>query len=112
MAIQKWTAVDQYFTDRFLPTDPILDQVLKATRDAGLPAINFSASLCKFLMLLAQMIPATNILEIGTLGGYSTIWLARGLSGNGKVISLELSPQHVRIARENVRLAGFADRVD
>jgi predicted O-methyltransferase YrrM len=112
MTIQKWTAVDQYFTDRFLPADPILDQVLKVSHDAGLPPINVSASLGKFLMLLVQMIAATTILEIGTLGGYSTIWLARGLSGNGKVISLELSPKHVLVARKNVGRAGFADRVE
>jgi predicted O-methyltransferase YrrM len=111
MTHEKWTAVDQYFTDHFLPADPILDQVLQANQDAGLPAISVSANLGKFLMLLAQMIPATTILEIGTLGGYSTIWLARGLAPNGNVISLELSAKHADIARRNIELAGLAERV-
>jgi predicted O-methyltransferase YrrM len=112
MAHEKWTAVDQYFTDRFLPADPILDQLLKASQDASLPAINVSANLGKFLMLLAQTIPATTILEIGTLGGYSTVWLARGLTASGTVISLELSSKHADIARQNIELAGVADCVD
>ena len=78
-----WTAVDRYYADLLLPADPVLEAALRASDEAGLPAIAASASQGKLLMLLVQSLGARRILEIGTLGGYSTIWLARGLAGGG-----------------------------
>jgi predicted O-methyltransferase YrrM len=112
MTQQQWTAVDRYLCEMFLPPDPILDAVLKTSAEAGLPEINVSPNQGKFLMILAQILPATAILEIGTLGGYSTIWLARGLSPTGHLISLEVNPTHANIARANIAGAGLATCVD
>lgn len=112
MSREQWTAVDQYFADMLIPSDPIMDAVLKASEEAGLPAINVAPNQGKLLMLLAQIQHARNILEIGTLGGYSTIWLARALPADGHLITLEINPKHAEVARTNVERAGLSDRVD
>jgi predicted O-methyltransferase YrrM len=111
---EQWTAVDRYFTDLLVPPDPALEAALKSSAEAGLPAINVSPSEGKLLMLLAQMRGARRILEIGTLGGYSTIWLARALPPppDGRLISLEVDPKHAEVARSNIARAGLGDRVE
>ncbi len=107
-----WVEVDRYITDLFVSPDPALDAALKASQKAGLPAIEVSPSQGKLLMLLAQINGAQEILEIGTLGGYSTIWLARALPKDGRLITLEADAKHAKVARENIARAGFADRVE
>jgi predicted O-methyltransferase YrrM len=103
----RWTDVDEYF-DRVLSlTDPALDAALKANHTAGLPAIDVSPSQGKFLNLLARMIGAKRILEIGALGGYSSIWLGRALPPDGNLLTLELSPKHADVARQNLARAGL-----
>src|SRR5688500_9226256 len=111
---QKWTAVDAYLTGLFVPPDPALDGALEASRVAGLPAINVSPSEGKLLHLLARSHGAKKILEIGTLGGYSTIWLARALPAPpaGRLITLEFNPAHADVARANIARAGLSNRVD
>ena len=112
MTQECWTAVDRYITDLLVPPDPALESVLKASVAAGLPAINVAPNQGKLLMLLAQLQGSKNILEIGTLGGYSTIWLARGLSPGGRLITLEADPKHADVARANIARAGLADVVE
>ncbi|HEX3894443.1 MAG TPA: O-methyltransferase [Terracidiphilus sp.] len=107
-----WTEVDRYFGDLLLAPDPALDTALEANRKADLPAIDVTPLQGKFLELLVRMSGARRILEIGTLGGYSTIWLARALPENGSLISLELEPRHAEIARKNLKMAGLAQRVE
>jgi len=110
---EQWTAVDQYITDALIPADPVLDAALKASTDAGLPAINVSPAQGKFLHLLTRIHGARRVLEIGTLGGYSTIWLARGmLPAGGKVVTLEVDPKHGRVARANFKHAGLAKMIE
>ena len=87
---EQWTAVDRYLTDLFVQPDPALEAALQASAAAGLPPIQVSPNQGKLLFLLAQVQAARNILEIGTLGGYSTVWLARALPDNGRLITLEL----------------------
>ena len=111
----QWTAVDRYLTDLFVSPDPALDAALEASRAAGLPAINVSAPQGKLLHLLAKMQGARRILEIGTLGGYSTIWLARALppaAEGGRVVTLEYEAKHAEVARANLAWAGLGDRVE
>jgi predicted O-methyltransferase YrrM len=112
MTPETWTAVDRYFTDLLLPADPALDAALKASVDANLPAINVSPAQGKLLHLLARLVQARSILEMGTLGGYSTIWLARALPADGRLITLEVSEKHADIARANLARAGLTDRVE
>jgi predicted O-methyltransferase YrrM len=107
-----WTAVDQYFGNLLLPPDPALEQALQASVRANLPQINVSAAQGKFLHLLARMQGARNVLEIGTLGGYSTIWLARAMPPGGHVITLEVDPRHAEVARANFARAGVQDRIE
>jgi predicted O-methyltransferase YrrM len=109
---KEWTAIDDYITDCFVPGDPALDAALAASEAAGLPAINVAPNQGKLLMLLARAIGARRILEIGTLGGYSTIWLARGLPPGGRLITLEANPAYAEIARANVARAGFGAMVE
>ncbi len=104
-----WTAVDEYVGGLLLPPDAVLDAVLEASNAADLPAIQVSPAQGQFLMLLARALRAQRILEIGTLGGYSTICLARG---GGHVVTLEVSPAHAAVARKNVERAGVGERVD
>ena len=107
-----WNEVDLYMNDKLIQPDPILDEVLKANQEAGLPAIDVSPSQGKFLHLLASLKGAKRILEIGTLGGYSTIWLARALPIDGQLITLELSAQHAEVARANLKRAGVSHLVE
>jgi len=109
---QTWTAVDQYIVDHIVPSDAALDEALRASNAGGLPAINVSPAQGKMLMLFAKLAQARAILEIGTLGGYSTIWLARALPPGGRVVTLEYEPKHADVARANLARAGFADVVD
>jgi predicted O-methyltransferase YrrM len=112
-AAQKvWTNVDRYFGDKLAPSDPALEAALAANRKAELPAIDVTPLQGKFLELLVRISNARRVLEIGTLGGYSTLWLARGLPKDGQIISLELEPRHAEVARANLNNAGVSDRVD
>lgn len=108
---QKWHAVDEYFNSKLLTPDPILTKVLEANAGAGLPAIDVAPNQGKLLHLLAVIRGARRILEIGTLGGYSTIWLARALPADGQLVSLEYEHLHVQIAEDNLRAAGLAEQV-
>ncbi|USL26851.1 O-methyltransferase [Priestia megaterium] len=107
-----WNEVDLYMNDKLIQPDPILDEVLKANQEAELPAIDVSPSQGKFLHLLASLKGAKRILEIGTLGGYSTIWLARALPKDGQLITLELSAHHAEVARANLKRAGISHLVE
>ena len=112
MSQKLWSKVDDYIVERLTRADDALDAALKSNAAAGLPQIDVSPAQGKFLHLLAKLIGARRILEIGTLGGYSTIWLARGLAEGGRVISLEADAKHARAARENIARAGLSDRVE
>ncbi|WP_136163344.1 O-methyltransferase [Sphingomonas flavalba] len=112
MAEEPWKAVDAYIADRLLPPDPALDAALAANAAGGLPAIDVSPAQGKFLHLLARIVGARRILEVGTLGGYSTIWLARALAEGGALVSLEIDPRHAAVARANVDRAGVGERVE
>jgi len=107
-----WAKVDDYMVGALQPADPALDAALADSDAAGLPQIAVAPNQGKLLMLLAQSVGARRILEIGTLGGYSTIWLARALPADGKLVSLEYEAKHAEVARRNVARAGLADRVD
>jgi predicted O-methyltransferase YrrM len=107
-----WTAVDAYYTDLFVSSDPVLDAALKSSYAAGLPLIQVAPNQGKLLMLLAQIHGARRILEIGTLAGYSTIWLARALPPDGTLITLEANPTHAAVARQNIARSAMASRID
>ncbi len=107
---EQWTEVDHYLAGLLLPDDPVLREAVAASDAAGLPAIQISPLQGQWLAILAAAIRAKSILEIGTLGGYSTIWLARALAPGGRLISLELDPAHAAVARANLAHAGVADR--
>jgi len=107
-----WTAVDDYLVEALLEADPVLDAALADSDAAGLPQIAVAPNQGKLLMLLAQTCGARRILEIGTLGGYSTIWLARALPADGRLVSLEYDPGHAEVARKNLARAGFAGRTE
>jgi predicted O-methyltransferase YrrM len=108
----QWTAVDTYLNKTLLKPDSALEAALQTNTAAGLPAIDVAPNQGKFLQLLAQMLRARRILEIGTLGGYSTIWLARALPSDGKLITLELSPKHAAVAQANIDRAGLTALVE
>ncbi|TRC90060.1 O-methyltransferase [Mesorhizobium sp. WSM4310] len=112
MSTKSWTAVDNYIVSSLFEADPVLDAVLAANRDNGLPAIDVSAAQGKLLLLLVRIGSAKNVLEIGTLGGYSTIWMARALPMDGKIVTLELDPHHAKVARSNFERAGVSDQVE
>ena len=109
---ERWTGVDRYVTDLLLGADPALDAALEASAAAGLPDIQVSAPYGKMLHLLARAARARRILEIGTLGGYSAIWLARALPPDGRLVTLEVDPKHAEVARGNLERAGLGDRVE
>ncbi|KAJ8606127.1 hypothetical protein MRB53_041203 [Persea americana] len=109
---ERWSAVDEYFTSLLTPEDAVLDAVLTANAVAGLPAHNVSSVQGKLLALIATMNGAKRVLEISTLGGYSTIWLARALPTNGKVVTIEVNQEHANVARANFQTADVSDRVD
>ena len=112
MTQETWTAVDGYFNTVLGGDDAVLAHALEASRAAGLPAIAVAANQGKLLNLLARSLGAKRILEIGTLGGYSTIWLARGLAEGGRLLSLEIDPHHAAVARANLDHAGLSDVVE
>jgi predicted O-methyltransferase YrrM len=111
--IQKtWTAVDNYIDSHLAPPDPVFEFAQKSAAAGGLPQIAVTASQGKLLHLLARSQNARNILEIGTLGAYSTIWLARALPADGRLITLEFDPKHAQVARKNIAHAGLSDRIE
>jgi predicted O-methyltransferase YrrM len=109
---RNWEAIDAYIAENFLEDDPALEGALAASEAAGMPPIQVAPLQGKLLMMLAAAMDARKILEIGTLGGYSTIWLARGLAEGGKLITLDVNPDYAEVARGNVANAGLADRVE
>jgi predicted O-methyltransferase YrrM len=109
---RRWDEVDRYITDLLLPEGAALEAAVRASADAGLPPIAVTASQGKLLELLARVQGARTILELGTLGGYSTIWLARALPAGGRLITLEAEPRYAELARANIAQAGFGDVVE
>lgn len=107
-----WAGVDAYIEERLLGDDPVQAETLRQNAADGLRPIDVSPAQGKFLHLIARMISAKRILEVGTLGGYSTIWLARALPADGRLVTLEYEQRHAETARKNIARAGFADRVE
>jgi predicted O-methyltransferase YrrM len=112
MTQELWTTVDEYIADQLAPADPALKAVLEASAAAGLPSINVSPNQGKLLHIFARLVGARAILEIGTLGGYSTIWMARALSPGGRLITLEADARHAGLARTNIGGAGLGSVVE
>jgi Predicted O-methyltransferase len=110
--LHTWEKVDAYITEHLVRQDAVLEQVLANNKQADLPAIDVAPNQGKLLNLYARLIGAARILEIGTLGGYSTIWMARALPEHGRLISLELDPHHAEIAEKNIWLAGLSQQVE
>jgi predicted O-methyltransferase YrrM len=109
---RKWKAVDSYFAETLIGSEAALEETLAANAAAGLPSIDVSAPQGKLIHLLARMVGARKALEIGALGGYSTIWLARALPDDGRLITLEVSAKHAEVARRNVARAGLGGKVE
>jgi predicted O-methyltransferase YrrM len=112
MMQEQWSAVDEYVAGLLAPHDPALEAALSASEAAGLPAIQVSSPQGKLLYLLARSIGAGAILEFGTLGAYSTIWLGRALPEGGRLVTLEADPSYAKVARENIGRASLEDVVD
>jgi predicted O-methyltransferase YrrM len=112
MSQELWTAVDEYVSEKLIGSDAVLEAARKASLEAGLPDIAVAPNQGRLLHLLARMQKATRILEIGTLGGYSAIWLARALPEDGRLITLEADPKHAETAKANIAHAGLAHKVD
>lgn len=112
MSDDLYERVDAYIDRLFAPADPVLDAGIARAAKAGMPEIQISAGQGKFLNLLAKMVGARRILELGTLAGFSTIWLARALPADGRLVTLEFSPEHARVARENIAAAGQGGKVE
>jgi predicted O-methyltransferase YrrM len=112
MSEKTWSAVEAYFEGELIPADPAFDAALQASTAAGLPPIQVSAAQGKLLQLLARAQAAQRILEVGTLGGYSTLWLARALPPDGRLTTLELDPHHAEVARRNFVRAGVAELIE
>jgi predicted O-methyltransferase YrrM len=112
MTQELWTSVDDYISNLFVPYDPVMQEALATSEAAGLPSISVAPNEGKLLMLLAQICGARKILEIGTLGGYSTIWLARGMASGGTLVTLEASAKHAEVARINIARAGLTDVIE
>lgn len=112
MSQEIWNAVEGYLLENLIPADPILQEALKRNTASDLPAIDVAPNEGKLLYLLAKIRGAKRILEIGTLGGYSTIWMARALPPDGTLTSLELDPKHAEVARTNIASAGLASKVE
>lgn len=110
MSQQTWTAVDDYFNQALIPADPVLDGARERSAAEGLPDIAVAPNQGRLLNLIARIHGARRILEVGTLGGYSTIWLARALPADGSLISLEIDPHHAEVARANLKSAGLAQK--
>lgn len=107
-----WNAVDNYVDSSLSLSDDVLNRTIAANAEGGLPSIDVTAAQGKLLHLLARMIGAKRVLEIGTLGGYSTIWLARALPSDGRVVTLEFDPKHAAVAKQNIDRAGLGSVVD
>lgn len=112
MSEERWSNVDDYFVRHLVPPDEPLDRVRAANAAAGLPAIDVSPTQGRLLYLFTKLAAARHILEIGTLGGYSTLWMAKGLAPGGKIVTLELEPRHAEVARGNFAAAGAAARIE
>jgi predicted O-methyltransferase YrrM len=112
MSLEQWTSVDRYITDRLVPPDPALDAALQASTAAKLPPIAVAPNQGKLLQLIARVHGARTILELGTLGAYSTIWLARALPPDGHLITLEADPRYAQVAAENITRAGLDELVE
>jgi predicted O-methyltransferase YrrM len=112
MSDQIWTAVEAYFEGELIGADAVLEAAVRASAAAGLPDIQVSASQGKLLHLLALTLPARRILEVGTLGGYSALWLVRALPPDGRLVTLEIDPHHAEVARQNFMHGGVAGRID
>lgn len=112
MDTQRWAAVDHYVTSLLAPEDDALEQTQASAAAEGLPPISVSATQGMLLQLLVRSLRARAVLELGTLAGYSAIWMARGLGDGGRVVTCELDPHHAEVARRNFERAGVADRVD
>jgi predicted O-methyltransferase YrrM len=109
---EQWTEVEHYLDALLAPADDVIAAALEANREAGLPSIDVPASLGKFLALLIEIGGARRVLEVGTLGAYSTLWMARALPAGGRLVTLELEPRNAEIARANLARAGMLDRVE
>ena len=112
MSDPRWNDVEDWIRERVIPDDDALTEAVERSVAGGLPSIQVDPTMGKFLNLLARMVGAQRILEIGTLAGYSTIWLARALPADGRLITLEYDPQHAKVADENIAAAGYGDLVD
>jgi predicted O-methyltransferase YrrM len=112
MTEHAWTSVDDYLNERLVQRDPALEAALADSAAAGLPAIAVAPNQGKLLNLLARLRGARRILEVGTLGGYSAIWLARALPAGGRLITLEVDPKHAQVAEKNLARAGLRDKVE
>jgi predicted O-methyltransferase YrrM len=112
MSDPRWNDVEDWIRERVIPDDEALTEAVARAETGGLPSIQVDPPMGKFLNLLARMTGAQRILEIGTLAGYSTIWLARALPADGRLITLEYDPQHAKVAEENIAAAGYGDLVD
>ncbi len=112
MTQELWTSVDRYLESKLHPEDDALDAAIRASDEAGLPPIQVSPMQGKFLNILAQVHGSRRILEIGTLGGYSTIWLARALPDDGRLITIEIDPKHAEVAKSNIARAGLSAKVE
>lgn len=108
----QWTAVDAYINDLFVPDDDILEAALRTAAEAGLPEIQVTPSQGKLLGMMVQAVGARKVLEIGTLGGYSAIWIARALPSGGRLVTLEAAPKHAEVARSNFVRAGLEGGID
>ncbi|RYH11987.1 MAG: methyltransferase, partial [Alphaproteobacteria bacterium] len=106
-----WSQVDEYIVDRLVKEDAALAAALAANAAAGLPAMDVSAAQGKFLNLMVRITGARTVLELGTLGGYSTIWMAKALPADGRLVTLEYEPRHAEVARKNIDVAGVGDKV-
>lgn len=107
-----WSEVDEYFIEKLITLDSTFEHVLDANKEAGIPEIDVSPPQGKLLYLLTKMKAAKNVLEIGTLGGYSSLWFAHALPENGKVYTLEVEPEHAEIARQNIKRSGYEQQIE
>jgi predicted O-methyltransferase YrrM len=112
VSLEQWTDVDRYFSEKLVASDEALDGAQRAAKEAGLPPISVSAAQGKLLQVLVQLHNAKKVLEIGTLGGYSAIWMARALPEDGRLISLEIDPKHAEVAEASLARAGVGDKVE
>lgn len=112
MELEIFEQVDNYIRELLAPEDKALKDTITSLESEGIPQISVSANQGKFLQVMAKLVNAQKILELGTLGGYSTIWMARALPENGKIVTLEINPKHAAVAAKNFEAAGIADKVD